>query len=255
MGLKTAKEALADDQRVLGGGYGSAYYHCCQELWRVSANWDRYEALFGSSERVEILNSSSGHFWHCIQNMLFEHVLLGVCRLTDPPKNRHQSNLSVTTLAELDPTHQKKSLVSRVARAKKCTEFARTWRDKRISHNDFDQLTGVANQLAPATRRKVSKAIVAIHDVLRWIQGRYFDSDRILVDLGDDDANAMLLALARGRDLWELEREQETSGDHDVFLKELGRYPASDYGRVRRYARGALLRQPRPYRGKLPLNT
>lgn len=254
MGVLTAKEALADDQRVLGHRYGLAYYHCCQELWRVSANWDRYEALFGSSERVEILNSSSGHFWYCIQDMLFDHVLLGICRLTDPPKNKHQSNLSVQTLLELDPTRQKKGLIDRVTRAKKHAEFARSWRNKRISHNDFAQLTGIANQLGPATRLKVSKAIVAIHDVMRWIHSRYFGSDRILINLGDDDATAMLLALARGRELWQTERER-MAVDDEAFLKELARYPSSDYGKRTRYSRGSLSRKPGRYRGKLPLNT
>lgn len=255
MGLRTAEEALADDQRVLGQKYGSAYYHCCQELWRVSANWDRYEALFGSSERVQILNSSSGHFWYCVQNMLFEHVLLGICRLTDPPRNRNRSNLSVAMLLELDPTPQKKALAHRIERARKYCYFARSWRDKRISHNDFDQLTGVADQLAPATRKKVSAAIVAIHDVLRWIQCRYFDSDRVLMELGDDDATQMLLALVRGRDLQMLEKEQAASGDREVFLKDMDRYPSSAYGKNKRYANGAKLRSPGRYRGSLPLQT
>lgn len=255
MAFKTAEEALADDRRVLGHKYGSAYYHCRQELWRVSSNWDRYETLFGSKERVEILNSSSGSFWHSIQNMLFEHVLLGICRLTDPSSLGSRANLSIETLWTLDPTKQKKALLDRIKRAQSFSTFARSWRNKRISHNDFEQMIGAADQLAPATRIKVSKAIVAVHDVLRWVQGRYFDGDLTLIELGDDDANQLLIALASGRELRNLEIRQMSEGNHKAIVQRRERYPNSDYGRKLRYARGPQLRQPSRYRGILPLNT
>ncbi|WP_152664593.1 hypothetical protein [Devosia geojensis] len=240
---------------MLGIKYGSAYYHCLQEFWRVSSNWDRYEALFGSEERVELLNSSSGHFWYTVQDMLFDHVLLGICRLTDPARMMGRENICVETLAQLDPTKHKAELVRRAAKARQKTEFARTWRHKRIGHNDLEQLSGVANLLAPATRRKVSDALVAIHDVLRWVRGRYFDGDLLLTEIGDDDANQLLIALARAKSLRETERHEIETGNYKSVLDRRARYPSADYGRERRYVDSTRLKQPRAYRGKLPLPT
>jgi len=103
--------------------------------------------------------------------MLFDHVLLGISRLTDPHRFGSRTNLSLDALGQLDPTKRKKALIDRIERAGRYSEFARTWRNKRIGHKDFDQATGVANLLAPATGIKVSRAIVAMHGVLRWVQG------------------------------------------------------------------------------------
>jgi hypothetical protein len=155
---KTAAEALQDEIAVLGHQYGTAFHHCCQEFWRVQSNWDRYETLFGSKERVDLLNSSSGQFWRAIQDMLHEHVLLGICRLTDPADSRKRQNLSVAQLLKLDPTEDKKGLADRVHAATKRTKFARTWRDKRIGHNDLDQITGRADLLEPSTSLRIRAA-------------------------------------------------------------------------------------------------
>ncbi|RWA74405.1 hypothetical protein [Mesorhizobium sp.] len=113
---RTAAEALANDIAVLGSDYGLAFHHCCQELWRVSSSWDRYEAPFGSQERVNLLNESGGSFWHAIQGVLLEHVLLGICRLSDTAGTGQRRNLSVWTLVQLDPSRNKGRLKQRAER-------------------------------------------------------------------------------------------------------------------------------------------
>jgi len=252
---RSAEEALKEDVAVLGIAYGTAFHHCKQELWRVSANWDRYETLFGSQERVAILNSSSGNFWYVIQGVLFEHVMLGICRLTDPAGSKTRQNLSVSRLLEVDPTSTKRGLESRVTAASRKSEFARSWRDKRIAHNDLTQITGAANLLAPATGRKISAALVAIHDVLRWVQGRYFNGDMYLLDLGDSDANVLLGALTRAKALKDKERDDLAAGRFESLLTPIYRYLSDDYGKQRRYAGQDRRKQPRTYRGRLPLVT
>ena len=253
MTQKTAEESLQNSISLLGQEYGTNFHYCCQQLWQVSANWDRYETLFGTRERVEILNASSGNFWYTVQAMLHEHVLLGLCRLTDPPRNRHQSNLSVTRLFEVDPTGTKAELKNRVERAKKRTEFAHTWRNKRIAHNDLMHVTGEANTIQSSSGRKISAAIVAIHDVLRWVQGRYFDGDMQLIDIGDSDANATLFALARSKHLSEMQRSYIDSKEYQKALELDVKFPSGDYGRDQRYQVKFPKKRPLPYRGKLPL--
>ena len=255
MGHLTAEESLQKDISVLGKRYGTAFHHCCQELWRVSSNWDRYETLFGSKERVDILNSSSGNFWHVIQGMLHEHVLLGICRLTDPAVSRGRSNLSVAHLLAVDPTDTKDELANRVDVAIRNAQFARTWRHKRIAHNDLAQATGNANLLESSTGEKISSTIVAIHDVLRWIQGRYFDGDMYLLDMGDNDANELMVALARAQAMRDQEKADFEEKRYERLLNRPYKYPSGDYGRDKRYAAQSRLPKPESYRGKLPLET
>lgn len=255
MSYVTAEEALQRDVATLGLAYGTAFHHCCQELWRVSSNWDRYEALFGSQERVDILNSSDGAFWYAMQSILHEHVLLGICRLTDPAGSGSRQNLSVKRLLELDPTDTKSGLAARVQSAAIATRFARTWRDKRISHNDLQHISGDASLLESSTGRKVSDAIVAIHDVLRWIMARYFDGDMFLHDLGDDDSTAVLIALSRGRSVAEEEQADLAAGRFERHLNKRYAYPRDDYGRSRRYLAAPNVIQPERYTGPLPLQT
>ena len=221
----------------------------------MSANWDRYETLFGSKERVELLNAGSSLFWHAMQGILHEHVLLGICRLTDPAGRGTRRNLSVERLYEVDPTDTKSELAIKVKLAVRKAEFARSWRDKRIAHNDLGQITGAASLLSPSTSANISEAIVAIHSVLKWIHRRYFAGDLILVSIGDGDANEMMLAMARAKFAHDEEITAIEAGDW-AKLDYLSRIrPPDDYRREKRYAPQADTQQPEQYFGKLPLQT
>jgi len=251
----TPEQALQRDQEVLGRGYGKAFRHSCDQLWNTTSNWDRYEALFGSKERVSLLNESSGLFWATIQGMLHEHVLLGLCRLTDPAVQGRFRNLSVQSLFDRDPTDDKQGLSERVANAVEATRFARSWRDKRIAHSDWDQATGSVVAIEPSTGAKISAAILAIHNVLRWIQGRYFDGDMSIPDLGDADANLVLADLARARTMRREERADFEAKRYERLLNKRYEYPSEDYGHARRYKGQSDLPQPPKYSGPLPLDT
>lgn len=203
---------LADEKRTLGNEYGTAFCHCKQELWRIAESWDRYEALFCTTERVEILNASGGHFWGSVQSILFDHVLLGICRLTDKHDMRSGKNVSVEMLGKLDTKQHNKRLHQRISQAKKKCSFARSWRDKRIAHNDYLQMVGPVNLLGKATRRRVTSAIVSIHEVLRWVQQKHFDGDMMLYEMGDSSTLSVLSTLSDGVECRKRQRELWQSG-------------------------------------------
>jgi hypothetical protein len=248
-------EMLRNDIAVLGGGYGTAFYHFRQHLWQVSSQWDRYEALYGSHERVIILNEISGSFWAALQGLLHEHVLLGLCRLTDPATQGKFKNLSVASLLQLDPTEDKEDLKDRVATAVQATAFARTWRDKRIAHNDMGHVTGELNEIEASTGLKVAAAHIAIHDVMRWVLGRYFDGDAHLPTLGDQDANLVMIALAEAAAIKKETRADVEERRYEKLIARRQTYPLSDYGRERRYELQSARPQPAMYSGQLPLKT
>jgi hypothetical protein len=101
----------------------------------------------------------------------------------------------------------------------------------------------------------VSSAIIAIHDVLRWVLGRYFDGDAHLPTLGDQDANLVMSALAQAKHV-----KEETAADlkerrYEKLAARRQTYPSSDYGRDRRYALQSARPQPAKFAGQLPLKT
>lgn len=246
MAHRTAIEALADNQGVLGTKYGLAFHHTCQALWRVSSSWDRYQALFSTQERVELLNRSGGNFWCAIQDMMFEDVLLGLCRLTDPAKMGQNENLSINTLVELDTSKHKSRLRQRAKLATKKANFARTWRDKRIAHNDFEQITELANKLAPATGVKITNTIISIHDVLRWINARHFGGDMGLLDMGDRDAIEVMAVIADGLRYDELrETDYEVGNMRSIYDRRLD-WMADGPDPMKRYEKRDRLKLPKP---------
>jgi len=239
----SAKEELKRDKAVLGDTYGAAYHHACQHLWNVVAFWDRYESLFGTADRVALLNETSGGYWHATQNMLFEYVLLGLTRLTDPPVTGGRSNLSVAQLLQLDPSRYKAQLVKLVVRAERLTIFARTWRNRRLSHNDLAEIVGTSKTLGRATRKKVRNAIMAIHDVLRWIRLKHFDGDMHLYPLGDSDTNALMVFLADGVEA--NQRRKDALDRRDYALAIRPNYAWLNTGSNQRYSPQRRLRVPK----------
>jgi hypothetical protein len=127
-----------------------------------------------------------------------------------PIHNRHQTNLSVRYLLILEPSRNKLRLAQAVKRAEESAKFARNWRDKYIAHNDLDHVAG--RKLAFATRKRVSRAIVSIHDVLRWIDARNFDSEMYLIDTGDGDALEVMAILAGGLRMEEFRSKELDAG-------------------------------------------
>jgi hypothetical protein len=210
----TPQEAIAEDQAVLGNEYGLAYYHTCQEFWRVQQSWDYSEALYGSDERIHILNSSSAAFWGNVQGILLDTSILGIARLVDSPAFRGDANIGVKYLLSLDPA-KLPEFTNLVERAVDLSSFARQWRHKRTAHNDLKTLIG-ETKLHQFTYESVRLSLISIHDVLRWIRRHYFNSDLVQIVLGDGDCNSVLHQLNAAQIF---QREATVCADRGDFSK------------------------------------
>lgn len=195
---KTSDEALRECTEALGDEYGKAFHHCQQTLWNIAWTWDTHETLFGHPERVAMLNGISGFFWGTIQLALFDQTLLGICRLTDKAEMGKRKNLSIQYLTKFQTSEDVEDFSELVEVAVKLSDFARDWRNRRIAHNDYEHVMEEGSELSAASRKAVNAAIVAILDVLRFIQKRSADSDIILLAQGNAPANNTLLHLYRG---------------------------------------------------------
>ena len=123
--------------------------------------------------RFSLLNAiAGGSFTWDIQNILWEDLLLRVCRLTDPIESgRGKPNLTVNRLpmyCEHEPQlcDQVKHLAESASNSAK---FARKWRNQRISHSDWNRGIEKADPLPPASLEKVAAALDAVHTVLNTV--------------------------------------------------------------------------------------
>ena len=142
---------------------------------------DEFRELFTRPEDVSLMNAlTGGAFTWDIQNVLWDDLLLRVCKLTDPPKSAGKHNLTVTVLPAFCEPHgaalydQVQHLVRTAV--KKAT-FARDWRNRRISHSDLATAVGTAEPLAPASLERVTSALDAVHAVLNTISNQLMQAE------------------------------------------------------------------------------
>lgn len=210
---RTPDEALERYKSKMGEELGSRFHHCGQELYWTSTVWDMHETLFQNSEAVKLMNDANGGVSFAIQKVFFEYVLLGVCRLTDPARQKRSMNLTVRAFPDLVDEKLKPEIHDLVSKAQKATKTARDWRDRKLSHTDYKLKIAVTKPLAGISRIETSQAIARIHAVLNRIANWYCDTTLGLPELGDDDANGFLLHLLDGQQKKMQDRNAIESGD------------------------------------------
>lgn len=184
--VQTSDKVKQKYQNKLGEEFGAVFHG----LWNDRAwAWTRlqeYRELFGNSEHVELLNAlTGGAFLRDIQHILWENLMLHVTRLTDPIDSGGKSNLTVQRLCEFCKEFCKdeegefhEEVSERVKYAVGAAEFARDWRNRRISHRDLAlAIESDAKPLAPASLRQVETALDAVHAVLRAISLHLLNED------------------------------------------------------------------------------
>ena len=139
--------------------------------WSVGvARLNEFEQLFGNAEHVELLNLVGGAFFAEVQRILWDDLLLCVTRLTDPSRMGPKDNLTVKRLPDLcrhDDEFQKK-VMEQVEAAAHAAKFARSHRNKRISHKDLAYAIG-GSELPSATFGKIRGALDAVYAVLQTV--------------------------------------------------------------------------------------
>ncbi|MDH0705313.1 hypothetical protein N5D53_02065 [Pseudomonas sp. GD03862] len=181
----------ADEKRNLcikdmGSDLGAMYCDLNDHLLDILLLWKQYEALFGvDPETVRILNQSAPTFFGIVQAQLWDGVMLGISRLTDPPVSAGKKTLSIRAIPDLvtDPG-VKAQVESAISKALVDAEFTRAHRNKRIAHNDLVHIQDkVANPLPPASRQKIKAGLDAICNVLEVLNGHYRQSCMAYDDL------------------------------------------------------------------------
>lgn len=210
MTTRTAAEARADYERVMGTELGAIYNALWQQLAWLHSKWAEYVDLFGTKEsRVALMNEAAPRFFRIVQDSIWDDVLIHIARLTDPPKSAGRANLTIQRLPALVGAAVKAEVNGKIAVALTRSAFARDWRNRRIAHGDYELALDLsaAIPLAPASRQMVREALESLCDVINAVGLHYLDSTSFFDSRSSHQGAVSLLhVIAAG-----LEAERERS--------------------------------------------
>lgn len=195
MTTRTADEARAEYERVMGSELGAIYNALWQQLAWLHGKWGEYVDLFGTREsRVTLMNEAAPRFFRIVQDSLFDDVLIHVARLTDPPKSSGRDNLTIQRLPPLVGIAVRPDVEAKTAAALTTCAFARDWRNRRIAHGDYELALDLprAKPLTPTSRQMVREALESLCGVINAVGLHYLDSTN-LFDAGPTHNGALSL--------------------------------------------------------------
>lgn len=172
---KAREEAI----QAMGQALGELYDILSSQVTWLHLKWKEYRALFGTDQKtVDLLNLAAPAFFAELQDVLWNDILLHLCRLTDPPRTAGKGNLTIALLpsfiaeAQLIP-----QLDEALLRAKEKTKFAREWRNRRLAHREFpDTPSADSRSLSPGSRQGIEDALASLRSVLNLVESHYIDS-------------------------------------------------------------------------------
>jgi len=218
---RTAEEVRDRHMRDMGPELGAVYNVLYNDVSWLHAKWEQYRHLFAKSERrIELLNETAGYLFRIIQDTVFENVVLGLARLTDPIQTgrgqKQQENLTLQRLPSLVSDAQLRlELTALVEGALDACATLRAWRNKRLAHRDLDMALATAGDPLPGiSRADVEAALTASRALLNKLEGYYWDSEvhyqMVLTNLGD--ATSLVHYLSKGLKAERVWRERLQAG-------------------------------------------
>jgi hypothetical protein len=199
----SAEQVLARNTEAMGPALGPIYTALCDELVWLHMKWANYLAIFGtSSTRVELANRAAGSFFHVIQEVMWSDLLIGLARVTDPPRTRGRDNLTVQCLPSLiSDTPIYEGIQSQLDSVLKSAVFARKWRNRHLAHRDLSRAIAgkKAEPLPSASLASVRECLSGMVALLNLVDNHYLDSTMIYdMDHVPGDAESLLRVLRHG---------------------------------------------------------
>lgn len=169
----TPEEVKAKHLEGMPETLGKLYHELTEQTAWLHIKWNDFKRLFATDqETVDLLNEAAPAFAHNLQRMMWEDVLLHLCRITD----RSNRTLRIQRLAaSISDPELKSQVQQKVKEAEKRAEFARDWRNRKLAHQEMPPLGGQkAKSLAKATRKMAESALASIGDALNLVEWHFF---------------------------------------------------------------------------------
>lgn len=188
-------EIRADYMSAMGEELGANFYELYRKLVELHIIWQQYLQLFGHDEEtVHLLNRTAGLFFMIVQDELWDSVLLGISRMTDPPETGKNKNLTIQSLPPLiSDLALRNEVQSLCDKAFESAKFAREHRNKRIAHQDHNYLSNRgSDSLSSISRDHVEEMLAVLRATLNRID-EHFRDNTVLYEKFVDESGARLL--------------------------------------------------------------
>ena len=182
------------------------------EVRNLHFKWKFFSQLFTDPNRVKILNVTAASLFQSVEDSMLLDILLSIARLTDPPKSFKQENLSFENLIQEIPNGSLRAqVVNLLSEIKQKAKDIKTWRDKKLSHNDLQKALG-SFLLPPIQKKDLTDTLELIPKIMNLIYGHFSDTMVMYADcVTSTDGDTLLFYLEYGLDVWE-----EDKRNHNV---------------------------------------
>jgi hypothetical protein len=176
------------------------------EIAWLHAKWSIYGQLFcRGEEQLDVLNSMARAFFLIVQDSLQNDLIVGLCRITDPPNTGKRKNLTLSSLAELlkpveemqvkEPERENgqgdESSELRDKEKELWRKFSnqleslghvcsplREWRNRRLAHSDFPTAVGQhPDPLPESVWDTIDEVLVRVRVAMNMVEGHFLDSE------------------------------------------------------------------------------
>ena len=174
MSKDSEKEVLQKYIDALGEEFGREH-HAVWNQWCLALHrHNELLELFGTQEKVDILNAVAPTFFADVQGLFWNDLVLQVARLTDKDGRSLRLQSLKRRLTKEDPVDS--VLLAEVERHQKAAvataEPVTAWRNKRIAHHDRALALGESGPLSKVTLGTCKEVLDHVHAALCAIELR-----------------------------------------------------------------------------------
>jgi hypothetical protein len=174
------------------------------EVRNLHFKWKFFSQLFTDPNRVKILNATAASLFQSVEDSMLSDILLSIMRLTDPSKSSGKENLSFENLiGEIPNGSLRTKVMMLLPLIKEKTKDIKTWRDKKLSHNDLQKALG-SFSLPQIQKKDLTDTLELIPRVMNLIHGHFSDTTIMYeMCITSNDGNNLLFYLEYALDVWE----------------------------------------------------
>ena len=164
----------------LGHDFGCLLNSLYNEISWLTFKWIEFVELYGTKEsRFEIMNKTAPFFFSTMQKVLWENLLLGVARITDPPETKGKRNTTLRAVGlHIEDEQFKIEFEKEISEILNESGFCRDWRNRWIAHMDYELSINrdSAVPLKTANRLKFRTVLERIQALYNKISLKYLNS-------------------------------------------------------------------------------
>ncbi len=185
------------------------------EVEELHFRWELFKQVYeGDKGRLDLLHASAANFFHRLYFIMLDDLVLGICRLMDPPQGpggaeRLSLPLLVQRFRPIGPPTFVAKLDARLRAIRMAYEPLRQHRIMRIAHSDLGTQLSVGISGPPEYRReRIGLVLQKIGALMNDVEGRFYKSTLLYsAVVSDSDGDTLIYALKKAAAFDELVEE------------------------------------------------